>query len=56
MHATSKFDTDDEGWFVVECECGWLGGQFPSADVAADAYGDHRAEVQRDYDAGRMEA
>ncbi len=47
MHATRRFETDGEGWWVVECECGWLGGTFPSADVAADAYGDHRAEIAR---------
>lgn len=46
-HYTVMFETDDDGWWVVHCVCGWGkdGQVFPAADDAADAYGDHRAET-----------
>lgn len=39
-HATKQFSTNDMGWFV-DCDCGWGSEGYPSAEDAADAYGDH---------------
>lgn len=44
MHGV-YFDEDD-GWVIARCACGtWSAGPVPSAEDAADAYGDHRARA-----------
>lgn len=45
QHYTGVFEEGDDGWWHVECACGWAQGSFQGADDAADAYGDHRAET-----------
>lgn len=42
IHFTETFERDEDGWWQVECHCGWKEGPFPGADDAADAFGDHR--------------
>lgn len=45
-HYTLMFERDEDGWWMAQCRCGWrLPASVPDADLAADAYGDHRADV-----------
>lgn len=42
-HETRSIEQDDEGWWLVECSCGWRSLKAPSLDTAVDDYGDHRS-------------
>lgn len=43
-HHGVTFETDD-GFKFASCECGWYSMPCIAVDDAADAYGDHRAEI-----------
>lgn len=40
-HFTEIFELNANGWWEAECHCGWASGETPSADIAADSFGDH---------------
>lgn len=33
--------TDDEGWGLAECTCGWISPPCPDRDTAAEFWADH---------------
>lgn len=44
QHFSVDLFEDDNGWFPVQCECGWRGGVFPTAEDACDALMQHARE------------
>lgn len=40
-----EFEVDEFGWDYARCTCGWVSPPCPEKAIAADFYGDHRAEV-----------
>lgn len=37
--------SETEGWFDIECGCGWFEGPFVDRDDAIDSYCDHLKAV-----------
>ena len=40
-HYSVALEETAEGWFPGRCNCGWDGGDFPTAEDACDALMDH---------------
>lgn len=53
---TSTIIDDGDGWYDVECTCGFKFPGAPGAETAADIWGDHKVEVHTAGLRARLEA
>lgn len=40
-HMCDDFGTDDDGWWVADCTCGFSSDPVPDADIAVDVFVAH---------------
>lgn len=40
-HGCKEFDEDRDGWWCIECDCGWSASQFAEPATAVDELIDH---------------